>query len=158
MSKRKKKNIIRKNLPILIIIALIATAVYYYISHIEQKELEEGKVYYTHEEFQLLENTDSTKYIAKILITKDMNILALSDEFYKNKMFWPYIFEANDIEDNILNLPIGTILNIPIVETQLLDTNNAEVISKVKLLGDSLLSDINEKRIKDSERNGLGDW
>jgi len=159
MSKRKKKrNILKKNLPTLIIILLLAGAGYFYIDHIEQKEIKENEIYQSKEAYHLLENKDSVKYLANILIETESSILDLSDKFYKSKMFWPYIFEENEIKDNILNIQTGAILRIPRIPAELLDTTNAQIVNDIRILGDSLLNDVNEKRVKKLESNDFGDW
>lgn len=158
MSKRKKKNIIKRNLPILIIIALIAGGGGYYISHIEQKEIEENQIYQTNEAYHSLENQDSTKYVARILINNEVSILTISEKFYKSKIFWPYIFQENEIDGNILNISTGTILNIPIIASELLDTTKSEIVAKLKVVGDSLLSEVSEERQKALETKSMSDW
>jgi len=159
MSKRrKKKNIFKRNLPLIILIALLAGGFYYYINYIEKQEIIEAQTYETSEPYHLLENKDSTLYIESILLNKNASILQISEAFYNSDIYWPYIFQANKIEGNILNLENGTILNIPKISTELLDAKNEENIARVKHLSDSLLEDINKKRKAELEKDNLMGW
>lgn len=158
MSKRKrKKGSFRRNLPAIIIILLLVGGFFYYITDIEKQETIEMKTYETVEPYHLLENKDSTKYIESILLNKETSILQIAKTFYHKDIFWPYIFQANNIDENILNLESGTILNIPKVSKELLDTTNTANIANVKLLGDSLLEDVDKKRKKNLE-DSLKGW
>lgn len=159
MSKRKKKkNILRRNLPSIILIAIVAGGLYYYINHLEKQEITENQSYETAEPYHILENKDTALYIESILLNKDASILKISETFYKNDMFWPYIFQANKIEGNILNLESGTILHIQKVDSEMLDTSNETNVTEIKHLSDSLLEDINRKRKEELEKDNLMGW
>ncbi|MFR9166311.1 MAG: hypothetical protein ACLVKO_08925 [Dysgonomonas sp.] len=146
MSKRRGKKSY-KNWIALIIIILIASGLYFYISHAEKKEIIESQPYKVEGSYQLLENKD-TSLMARIVTETEMDVLEISSDFFKDKMFWPYIMEVNPRIENILNLTKGTIVNIPKVNPLLLDTKNPESVRKAKVLGDTLLSRLERKRAK----------
>lgn len=147
-SHKKKKGIFRKNYIATIVIILLLAGGIYYIKEIEDKERYEISLNGGNNEYyKVLENQDTTRYIVNIELSQhNTNILDLSEIFYSNKIFWPYIFQANKKIENPLDMPKGTVLLIPKVDSVLLDINSPETVSRVKSLGNSILEEVNEKR------------
>jgi nucleoid DNA-binding protein/nucleoid-associated protein YgaU len=56
-------------------------------------------------------------------------------KYYGSKYFWVYIYEANkDVIKNPDNVPVGTKIKIPKLDSKLIDLNNPESITKAKEL------------------------
>ncbi len=56
-------------------------------------------------------------------------------KYYGSKHFWVYIYEANkDVIKNPDNVPVGTKIKIPKLDSKLIDLNNPENIAKAKEL------------------------
>lgn len=163
MSRRKKKKpfFLRRNIISLFVVILIVAGILLYIRDVDHKEVIENQensnelvdgIYHS------LENTDSTNYIANIIIEENTDILKLSNKFYGDEIFWPYIFLANSDIDNILNIDIGTIIKIPKVSSHLINKTYKESVIKAQMLGDSLLNDVQIKRKKKLEAKSFEDW
>jgi hypothetical protein len=128
-----------------IVIALLA-GFYYYKKHVidpEDQSVHNSTA--SNEPFHILENSDTLRYLESIELGKPMSIMDVSLTFYKNKIFWPYIYRENKNIDNPLNMPKGTILNIPKVKESLLEFTEANV-EHVGFIGDSILNAEAEKR------------
>ncbi len=159
MSRRKRKGFFRRNLVAIITIAMAAGAALYYINDIEKSEIIENNQYKPSEPYHILENPDSSRYIANILIDEDISILKLSNIFYKNEAFWPYILIENTIlNDNILALNKGTIVLIPKLPADILSMDIQEQGVRLKELSDSLQNDISEKRKEELDDNPFKEW
>jgi len=138
LSNKKRKNI-RKNLTAILIILLLGLGGYIIISNIENNYPEEQPKSEKSILYNELENNNDSLFIKKLEINENVNILHLSEIFYKNQIFWPYIMLANPNISNPLYITKGSIIRIPRIEEGLLDINNEESVNKVKVLGDSLL-------------------
>lgn len=159
MSRRKRKSFFRRNLVAIITIAITISAVLYYINDVEQSESIENNQFKSSEPYHILENPDTSRYIANILIDEDISILKLSSIFYKNEAFWPYILMENTIlHDNILALNKGSIMLIPKLPLEILSMEVQEQNIRLKELSDSLQNDISEKRKKELEDNPFKEW
>jgi len=153
MSERKRKNSSRdkrnnkskKNLYALLVIVLLLGGGYLYITELEFKEAAQNNSAEQKADYFEVENSDSAKFIKQIVTNKNYTILELSKLFYKNEMFWPYIFEVNSTLENILNIEKNTVIRLPRVDASLLDTNNQENKDKIKYIGDSIMNVITEK-------------
>ena len=159
MSRRKRKGFFRRNLLAIITIAIAIGAVLFYINDIEKSEAVENNLFKPNAPYHILENPDSSRYIANILIDEDISILKLSDIFYKNEAFWPYILMENSIlNNNILALSKGMIVRIPKLPTSILNMDAQEQGARLKELSDSLQNDISEKRKEELDANPFGEW
>ncbi|NDW19552.1 hypothetical protein D0T53_11610 [Dysgonomonas sp. 216] len=139
--KKSKKNFIA-----FLIIVAIAAIGYYYITDLETQDAATQAGIEHKEDYILLENNDSAKYKAQIILNKKFNILDLSKIFYNSDIFWPYIIQANPTLENPLNIEKNTLVKIPCVKDSLLDTDNELVVEQIKLVGDSIMNVIAEKR------------
>lgn len=96
------------------------------------------------EGYTLLENQDSLRYIAVVTYANNVNINTISNTFYKNSIYWPYIFIENKnvegVQNNPLDIPKGAVLKIPRLSNRQLDPSDITMVSKVKNLADSILS------------------
>lgn len=158
MSKRKRKGFFRRNYIAILFIVLLIGGVFYYINDIEKKEIIENTPPHSASTYQMLENRDSVTYQANILLEENMSILKLSQLFYGNEIFWPYIFQSNHEIDNILDLPKSVVLKIPRVNKDLIDINNKESVDHARKLADSLLIQIEKERKKQLESKSYEDW
>lgn len=77
------------------------------------------------------------EYIGSERIKLNSRLQTIAQQYYGNKVFWVYIYEAN--KDNIPNpenIPIGTLIKIPKVDSRLIDSKNPYCIQKAKELND----------------------
>ena len=140
LSHRKRKKVIR-NFIALIFILLLAFIGYSVISNMEKKGSNEVKP--EHENYALyseLENTDTLNYLNKIEMNDNIDVLRLSEIFFKNDAFWPYIIKSNSDIENPLFITKGSIIRIPRIDPVLLDVNNPQSMRRAKLMGDSILN------------------
>lgn len=81
---------------------------------------------------------------ATILATETMQegsrLTIFARKYYGSKYFWVYIYEANkDVIKNPDNVPVGTKIKIPKLDSKLIDLNNPENIAKAKELENNYL-------------------
>jgi len=139
-SRRRRKKIIRNFLAFIFILGL-AFIGYSVVSNMEKKD--SPQITSDHKDYSIyseLENNDTARYLHKIEMNDNIDILHLSEMFYKKDAFWPYIIEANSEIENPLFITKGSIVKIPRISSELLDTNNTQSMRNVKLLGDSILN------------------
>ena len=145
-SSRNKKEIKRNYIALIVIIAILVSGIYY-IKEIEKNEAyESAKNAPSNELYHVLENNDTINNIKRIELGKNMNILDISQIFYQDKIFWPYIIKLNQHITNPLDIPKGTIITVPKVDAEFLDLNATENVARVKTIGDSILNEVNERR------------
>lgn len=69
------------------------------------------------------------------------NLLALSERYYGNSVFWVYIFEENDsIIDSPVNIPDEVELKIPDLSERNINTSDSTEINKAKIKAEFILS------------------
>ncbi len=128
---------------VIALVFLILGGIYYYVN-IYMRDPHTAVVTEHQPEYTLLENKDSVKYAAIVMYTNNVNINTLANTFYKNNIFWPYIFiENQDVEgvkSNPLDIPKGVVLRIPRISDNMLDPANPAAVDKAKHLADSILS------------------
>jgi len=147
--RRRKRS--KKNLYALLAIVLILICGYLYVADMDENNMHSGQNEVINKDgYYYSENPDSTRFLAKIVIDRNFNIIDLSKIFYKSEIFWPYIFEVNPRLPNPLNIEKGTVVFIPKVQPSLLDPNDEENKMKVKQLGDSILNIITERQKKEA--------
>ncbi|MDL2215133.1 hypothetical protein LJC00_02990 [Dysgonomonas sp. OttesenSCG-928-M03] len=141
-SKRKKRSGL-KNLMVIALVFIILGGIYYYVN-IYMSDPHTVVSSEHQPEYTLLENKDSTKYEAIVMYTNNVNINTLANTFYKNNIFWPYIFiENKDVEGvkrNPLDIPKGVVLRIPKISDNMLDPANPRAVKVAKQLADSILN------------------
>jgi nucleoid DNA-binding protein/nucleoid-associated protein YgaU len=77
------------------------------------------------------------KYLGSERIKPGSRLTIISKRYYGNKIFWVYIYEANkDHIPNPDNIPVGTLIRIPKVDSKLIDSTNPRCIQKAKELHD----------------------
>lgn len=158
MSKRRKSFLRRNYKSIIIVLSIVAFAIYY-IRDQDHKDTMENKALFSSESpYQLLENNDSVRFMANIVLSENRSILQIANDYYKKDVFWPYIFNSNPNLNDILNLKTGTILKLPRLSTTLTDTLNPKSIQIAKQLGDSILISIEQTRRKELEQENFTEW
>ncbi len=75
----------------------------------------------------------------EILATETMRegsrLTVFARKYFGSKYFWVYIYEANrDVIKNPDNVPVGTVIKIPKLDSKIIDLNNPESIIKAKEL------------------------
>ncbi|MEN9918565.1 MAG: hypothetical protein RL662_1001 [Bacteroidota bacterium] len=143
MAKSNKAKKFPKHLFLAIVVLLMLGGVYYYFE-IYSKEINSVVADNKNQAYTVLENKDSTKYVAVVLYNENVNINSIARSFYKSEVFWPYIYivnkEVEGVKENPLDIPKGAILKIPrldnILEGGTMDTTS---IYKAKSLADSIL-------------------
>lgn len=144
MSKSRKRKNGRKNLIILVLVLAILAGLYYYINVYMKDPAPLIPPSVNQEGYTLLENQDSLRYIAVVTYANNVNINTISNTFYKNSIYWPYIFIENKnvegVQNNPLDIPKGAVLKIPRLSNRQLDPSDITMVSKVKNLADSILS------------------
>ena len=77
------------------------------------------------------------EYLGSERINPGSRLTIISKRYYGNKIFWVYIYEANkDHIPNPDNIPVGTLIRIPKVDSKLIDSTNPRCIQKAKELHD----------------------
>jgi len=77
------------------------------------------------------------EYLGSERIKPGSRLTIISKRYYGNKIFWVYIYEANkDHIPNPDNIPVGTLIRIPKVDSKLIDSTNPRCIQKAKELHD----------------------
>ena len=62
-------------------------------------------------------------------ITRGSRLAWVAYKQFGDKVFWPYIYEANmDHISDPNNVPVGTLLRIPVLPPELIDTANPECL------------------------------
>lgn len=78
-----------------------------------------------------------TEFVGSEKIKAGSRLTLMSKRYYGNKNFWVYIYEAN--RDHISdpdNIPIGTLIRFPKLDSRLIDSTNPRCIQKAKELHD----------------------
>lgn len=78
-----------------------------------------------------------TEFIGSERIKAGSRLTLMSKRYYGNKDFWVYIYEAN--RDHISdpdNIPVGTLIKFPKLDSRLIDATNPRCIQKAKELHD----------------------
>ncbi|NDW09585.1 hypothetical protein [Dysgonomonas sp. 520] len=72
--------------------------------------------------FTMLENSDTLKLKAIVLINKNVTINEIAKHFYGDDIYWPFILQANDLDkiSDLLNINPEIIVNIPRIDSFLL--------------------------------------
>ncbi len=146
---RKKKKVFTKNVVATLIIIVLLTGGYLYIREAEINDFKRPPVInndHEHRElYYILENRDTANFLEYIILEKNTNILELSKIFYGNEVYWSYIYLKNNKNiSNPLDIPKGTALNIPRVDSELIDQTNPATLERATVVGDSILNFIYE--------------
>lgn len=145
-SKRKTRRII-KQIILLIFLAVFLGLGYYYINYYEKHS--SHTLYENDGDYVEVEASDSLDYLAVVVYKNDANINTIANTFYKNSIFWPYIFiENKDVINNPLNIDANVIIKIPKLSPTLLDLKNTASIKRVQFLGDSILESVSKKNLE----------
>lgn len=92
------------------------------------KEVEEKKV------------VSADTVIDRIKIEPGSRLTLISLKYYGDKLFWVYIYEANkEVIKNPNNIPIGTLINIPVPELYGIDAEDETSLSKAAALQSEIL-------------------
>lgn len=128
---------------ILLLIVGILGGMYYYME-VYLAEPKGSRSPEAQTEYILLENTDSTKYVAVVMYNYNININSVAKTFYSSNVFWPYIFIENRNEESVrrnpLDIPKGVILRIPRLADGEENHIDSASVSRAKQLADSILN------------------
>lgn len=142
---RKKKNSSTKQLFILLLVLCILGGGYYYVKIYSREEVPLNPTLDKTAQYSILENKDSTNYLAVIIYKSDVSINNISATFYKDEMFWPYIYiENKSVILNPLNISKDIVLKIPRLSDKILNTNDTASVRVTKNLADSILSKVTD--------------
>lgn len=142
---RRKKNSSTKQLFILFLVLCILAGGYYYLKIYAQEEVVQNQTLDHTAQYNILENTDSTKYLAVIIYKDNISINNISATFYKDEMFWPYIYMENkDVIINPLNISKDVVLKIPRLSDKILNINDTASTRVTKDLADSILNQVTD--------------
>lgn len=138
-----KKSKISKQKSVLVLLSFIILALFIFVTiHLGNRQEQKEIIVSTDSlEFVTVANPDSSKYITAISPIKAVDILLVAKHFYNHEEYWSYIFRDNDLE-NLLNIPSGTIIKIPRLDS----VGQKDSLAKAKLLGDQLLKEHSTKK------------
>ncbi|MGL5562333.1 MAG: LysM peptidoglycan-binding domain-containing protein, partial [Tannerellaceae bacterium] len=78
----------------------------------------------------------------QIKLKKGMRLALLAEQYYGNKVFWVYIYEANKgIIKNPNILPVGALINIPAKSAYSINAKDSASLEKAKKLQSKLLGE-----------------
>lgn len=125
------------------LVLFILAGGYYYLKIYSHEEVAVNPSLDKTAQYSILENTDSTKYIAIIIYKDNVSINTISTTFYKNEMYWPYIYLENKAAiSNPLDMGKDVVLKIPRLSDKFLDVNDTVNVRITKNLADSILSNV----------------
>lgn len=82
--------------------------------------------------------------LATETIKSGQTLRLISLKYYRNRSFWPYIYEENKaIIKNPNNVPLGTNLVIPSPDKYGIDANDSESVAKARALEEKLIKEMN---------------
>ncbi|MBF0575615.1 hypothetical protein [Dysgonomonas sp. GY617] len=145
-SRRKKRtNSNTKHIFILFVVLCVLAGGYYYLKIYSHEEAVVNPTLDETAQYSILENSDSSKYMAIIIYRDNVSINSISSTFYKSEIFWPYIYiENKDVIVNPLNMGRDVVLRIPRLSDELLNTNDTASVRITKDLADSILNSVIE--------------
>lgn len=81
------------------------------------------------------------RFIAARTIEQGLQLSRLAQEYYGSPYFWVYIYEANrNTIANPNDIPIGTKINVPALDSRLINIQNPECIRYAKKMADVYLA------------------
>lgn len=84
---------------------------------------------------------DNNDLSIQIKLKNGMRLALLAEQYYGNKVFWVYIYEANkDVIKNPNILPVGVTIDIPAKSMYSINANDSTSLEKAKKLQSQLLS------------------
>lgn len=142
---RKKKGVGKRQFFILLSVLCILGGGYYLLKkYTKDADLQKSRSDKT-SQYILLENNDSIKYLAVVIYRGNVSINNVATTFYKNEIFWPYIYiENKGMIVNPLNISKEVVLKIPRLSPNILDVNDAASIKIIKNLADSILENVTD--------------
>lgn len=144
-SRKKKKNSSTKQLFILLLVLCILGGGYYYLKIYSHEEVVQNPTLDRTAQYSILENNDSAQYLAVVIYKSDVSINSISATFYKDEMFWPYIYiENRNVIVNPLNISKDIVLKIPRLSDKLLNTKDTVSVRVTKNLADSILNKVTD--------------
>ncbi|PXV61874.1 hypothetical protein CLV62_12429 [Dysgonomonas alginatilytica] len=143
--KKKRRNSSTRHLFILFIVLCVLAGGYYYLKIYSREEVAVNPTLDKTAQYSILENNDSTQYLAVIIYQDNVSINTIASTFYKNEMFWPYIYIENKaVIRNPLNMGRDVILKIPRLSDDLINVNDTASVRIAKDLADSILNDVTD--------------
>ncbi len=86
---------------------------------------------------QLDKKREYTQFIDTIKLSSGNRLTLISRKYYGHKDYWVYIYEANrDVVSDPNNVPVGTMLKIPVLPSYLIDQGDPETIRYARYLHD----------------------
>lgn len=144
-SRKKKRKSGNKQVFILFLVLCILGGGYYYLKIYSQEEIVQSPTLDNTAQYDILENNDSTNFLAVIIYRNNISINNISATFYKDEMFWPYIYiENKDVIVNPLNISKDVVLKIPRLSDKILNTNDTASVRITKDLADSILNKVTD--------------
>lgn len=141
-SKKRKRSSFRQLLILFFVLSLLAGG-YYYLKIHSHEEIAPNPTLDNTAQYSILENTDSITYLAIVIYKNDISINNISTTFYKDEMFWPYIYlENKESIYNPLNISKDVVLKIPRLSDKALNINDTASVRKTKDLADSILNKV----------------
>ena len=142
---KRRRNSGTKQIFILFLVLCILGGGYYYLKIYSQEEIVQSPTLDNTAQYDILENNDSTNYLAVIIYKKNVSINNIATTFYKYEMFWPYIYMENkDVIINPLNISKDVVLKIPRLSDKILNINDTTSIRITKNLADSILYSVTD--------------
>ena len=136
----KKRNYVTRMRGIIAVAAAIVALMLIVWYFLPDSKSHKGRVFVS-------ENTDtrSTKTLSESTkYSKSIDLPALAEQKYGNRIFWVYIYDANkDKISSPVNIPSGTELRIPnLWEDYKVDVMDSMEITRAGIVSDRILSDI----------------
>lgn len=133
--RNRESNLIKTCIFALIILAVLGIG-YLLLNYSSTTESKDSKKI----NFIELDNSDTTHYSYIIIPESDVSLQYISQIYYGNEIFWPYIYKANeDFISNSLTIQSGLIIKIPKIEVDLIELHTGKISSIAKDLGDQIL-------------------
>ena len=86
----------------------------------------------------------TTKLLDKIILEEGNRLTLIAEKYYGHKVFWVYLYEANKTRiKNPNNIPVGTLIEIPLPETYDINVQNPESIRKASDLSAKIIETFN---------------
>lgn len=141
--KREEKKKLAIILPIItfLLLIIIAVGIYFiYFDKTQNNTTTEQEELYTVNFQELQANDTSLIYNCSIIPNKDVSLEYIANEYYGNKVFWPYIYLANeDFLSNSIIVKAGSIINLPKITVDLFEYNKGTVQKRADKIGDNIL-------------------
>ncbi len=144
-SRKSKKSSNTKHLLILFIVLCVLGGAYYYLKIYSHEEVAQAPSLDKTAQYSVLENKDSTNYVAVVIYKNNVSINSISATFYKNEMFWPYIYMANKgVIINPVNITKDVVIKIPRLSSKTIDIKDTTSVRITKNLADSILNKVTD--------------